>query len=63
MRHPKLHKGIRIDSIPAEEAGGLIFAAGVTSIFLLGIPAFIPLVAFSIIAGVALAPVLHRLGH
>jgi hypothetical protein len=59
MKHP--HAEIRIDRIPAEEGGGLIFAVGTAVIFLLAFPALRPIVAAAAIGGVLLAPVLHRL--
>jgi hypothetical protein len=55
------HPGIRIDRIPAEGGGGLIFALGTALIFLLGFPALRPLAAAAVLGGVLLAPVLHRL--
>ncbi len=57
------HPGIRIDRIPAEGAGGLIFALGISLLFLIAIPAFRPVVALSILAGAALAPILHLRRH
>lgn len=63
MKNAYPHQGIRIDHIPAQEAGGLIFVAGITAVFLLAVPSFAPLVAFSVLAGAALAPILYRLGH
>ncbi len=59
MMYP--HRGIRIDRIPAEEGGGIIFAVGIMVIFLIGVPAMWPVVALSAVCGVLLAPVLHRL--
>jgi len=59
MRYP--HAGIRIDRIPAEGAGGLIFAIGIVVIFLIGVPAMRPVVALAALCGVLLAPLLHRL--
>ena len=59
MKYP--HAEIRIDRIPAEEGGGLIFAVGTAVIFLLAFPALRPIVAAAAIGGVLLAPVLHRL--
>jgi hypothetical protein len=59
MKYP--HAGIRIDRIPAEEGGGLIFAVGTAFIFLLAFPALLPIVAAAAIGGLLLAPVLHRL--
>lgn len=59
MTHP--HAGIRIDQIPAEGGGGLIFAIGTAVIFLMAFPALRPIAAAAIVGGVLLAPVLHRL--
>ena len=53
------HPGIRIDSIRVEETGGLIFAVGMSVIFMLAVPGFIPVVAGAVIGGALLAPVLH----
>ena len=55
------HQGIRIDHIPAEGGGGLIFAAGTVLIFLIGVPALRPVAAVAAIGGLLLAPILHRL--
>ncbi|OFV85805.1 MAG: hypothetical protein A2V74_11705 [Acidobacteria bacterium RBG_16_70_10] len=55
------HPGIRIDSIPAEEGGGLIFALGTALIFLLAFPALRPIALLAVLGGVILAPILHRL--
>jgi hypothetical protein len=55
------HAGIRIDQIPAEEGGGLIFAVGMVVLFLIGVPAMRPVVALAVLGGMLLAPVLHRL--
>jgi hypothetical protein len=55
------HAGIRIDHIPAEEGGGLIFAVGMTALFLIGVPVMRPVVALAVLGGLLLAPVLHRL--
>jgi len=54
------HRGILTHRIPAEGIGGLIFALGMTAIFLLGVPGFRPVVALCVLGGVLLAPVLHR---
>ena len=43
MKYP--HAGIRIDRIPAEGMGGLIFAVGTAFIFLLAFPALRPIMA------------------
>jgi len=59
MNYP--HAGIRIDRIPAEEGGGLIFAIGSAAIFLMAFPALLPIAAAALVGGVALAPVLHKL--
>jgi hypothetical protein len=55
------HAGIRIDRIPAEEGGGLIFAVGTAAIFLLAFPALRPVAALAVLGGLVLAPILHRL--
>ncbi len=57
----KLHQGIRIDRIPAEGLGGLIFAIGSSAIFLLAFPALRPIAVAAAVGGLLLAPVLHRL--
>jgi hypothetical protein len=59
MPHP--HPGIRIDQIPAEGGGGLIFALGTVLIFLLAFPALRPVAAVAVLGGVLFAPILHRL--
>jgi hypothetical protein len=59
MMYP--HAGIRIDRIPAEGIGGLIFAVGTAAIFLLGFPALLPVAGAAVLGGVALAPILHKL--
>ena len=53
------HPGIRIDSIQVEETGGLIFAVGMSVIFMLAVPSFVPVVGAAIVGGALLAPVLH----
>jgi hypothetical protein len=55
------HQGIRIDHIPAEGVGGLIFAVGSALIFLVAFPALRPIAAAAVLGGLILAPVLHRL--
>jgi hypothetical protein len=55
------HPGIRIDHIPAEGGGGLIFAIGMVAVFLIGIPALRPVAAVTVLSGLLLAPILHRL--
>ncbi|HUG43925.1 MAG TPA: hypothetical protein VMN76_06760 [Acidobacteriota bacterium] len=56
----KLHQGIRIDKIPANGIGGLIFAIGIAAIALIGIPASRPFLAVALPAG-ALVAVLRYL--
>ncbi len=55
------HAGIRIDRIPAEGGGGLIFMVGMVVLFLIGVPAMRPVVALAALGGILLAPLLHRL--
>jgi hypothetical protein len=55
------HAGIRIDRIPAEGGGGIIFALGIMVLFLIGVPVMRPVVALAALLGLLLAPVLHRL--
>jgi hypothetical protein len=55
------HQGIRIDHIPAEGGGGLIFALGTALVFLIGVPPLRPVAAVAALGGLLLAPVLHRL--
>jgi hypothetical protein len=55
------HPGIRIDKIPAEGGGGLIFAAGMALLVLLALPGVRPLAGLALLGGLLLAPVLHRL--
>jgi hypothetical protein len=59
MKYP--HAGIRINQIPAEEGGGLIFAIGTAVIFLVAFPQLMPVAGAALLGGVLLAPVLHRL--
>lgn len=59
MMYP--HAGIRIDRIPAEEGGGLIFAIGTAAIFLTAFPALLPIAGAAVVGGVVLAPILHKL--
>jgi hypothetical protein len=63
MSYP--HAGILIDRIPAEEGGGLIFAAGITVIFMIAFPALLPVAGAALVGGAILAPALrwlHRKG-
>jgi hypothetical protein len=55
------HPGIRIDQIPAEGGGGLIFAVGMVAVFLMAVPALRPVAAVAVLGGLLLAPILHRL--
>lgn len=57
------HRGILTQRIPAEGAGGLIFALGTTVIFLLAAPGFRPLVGLCVLGGLLLAPILHRIRY
>lgn len=57
------HPGIRIDRIPAQGGGGLIFALGMVAIVLLALPAVRPLAFVAVLGGVLLAPVLHHFRH
>jgi hypothetical protein len=56
-----VHPGIRIHSIPAAGAGGLIFAIGMSAVVFLAVPALRPLLIASVVGGVLLAPLLHLL--
>ena len=53
------HPGIRIDQIQVADTGGLIFAVGMAVIFMLAVPAFVPVVAAAVGGGVALAGFLY----
>lgn len=59
MKYP--HAGIRINQIPAEEGGGLIFAIGTAFIFLTAFPALVPVAGAALVGGLVLAPILHKL--
>jgi hypothetical protein len=59
MSYP--HAGILIDRIPAEEGGGLIFAAGTAAIFMVAFPALLPVAGAALLGGAALAPALRWL--
>ena len=62
MMHDNLpHPGVRIDRIDAEGGGGLIFVLGITGLLLYTIPALVPVAAACLLAGLALAPAIHRL--
>ena len=55
------HAGIRIDRIPAEEGGGLSFAAGTALIFVLAFPALLTLAGAALVGGALLVPALRWL--
>ena len=57
----QVYPGIRIDRIPAEEGGGLIFAVGMVVVMLVAVPALWPVALACVAGGALLAPVLHRL--
>jgi len=59
MNYP--HAGIRIDRIPAEEGGGLIFAVGMIAVFMIAIPGLLPVAGAALVGGIVLAPILHRI--
>jgi hypothetical protein len=59
--HP--HRGIRIDSIPAQGVGGLVFALGIMALVWLGVPVLRPLLVGCFVGGVLFAPIFHKLGH
>jgi hypothetical protein len=59
----QMHPGIRIDRIPAEEGGGLIFALGMVGVVLVAMPAFWPVALGCLAGGTVLALVLHRLHY
>jgi hypothetical protein len=63
MKDAYPHPGIRIDSIPADEGGGLIFVAGMMITLLVAVPVLRPLALIGLVAGALMAPVIHRLGH
>jgi hypothetical protein len=56
----QVHPGIRIDRIPADGLGGLIFALGMAAVVLVAIPALRPVALLCLIGGAVLAPVLHK---
>lgn len=57
-----IHPGIAIHKIPAEGTGGLIFAVGLAALFLLSLPAFVPVFAACVLGGLALALLLRQIG-
>lgn len=61
--HVNPHSGIRIDHIPVEGGGGLIFAVGMMALTVLAVPSIWPLVAFCLVGGVLFAPLFHAAGH
>ena len=56
----QVHPGIRINRIPAEGGGGLIFAAAVPVLVLVAMPGLLPLAAAALGGGVVGAWLLHR---
>lgn len=61
--HVNPHSGIRIDRIPVEGGGGLIFAIGMMVLTVLAVPSIWPLVVFCLVGGVLFAPLFHATGH
>jgi len=59
----QVHPGIRIDRIPAEEGGGLIFALGMVGVVLVAMPALWPVALGCVAGGALLAIALHRLHY
>lgn len=57
------HRGILVQRIPAEGAGGLIFALGMVVLTLIAAPELRALAAFCAVAGVLSAPLIYRLHH
>jgi hypothetical protein len=57
----EIHPGIVIHKIPANGGGGLIFALGIGSLFLLLVPSFLPLVGACLLAGFGVALLLRQL--
>jgi len=55
MRIMKPHRGILIDQIPAEGAGGLIFALGTVLIFSIGVPAIRQFLPVALVGGLVVA--------
>ena len=51
MKATKPHRGILIDQIPAEGAGGLIFALGTVLIFLIGVPEIRQFLSVALLGG------------
>ncbi len=56
------HPGIRIDRIPADGVGGLIFALGMVALSWLALPALRPVMIGCVLGGLVFAPIFHR-GH
>jgi hypothetical protein len=57
----QVHPGIRINRIPADGMGGLIFAVAMAALPLLAIPALRPIALLGLIGGAVLAPILHKI--
>ena len=55
MKATKPHRGILIDQIPAERAGGLIFALGTVLIFAIGVPEIRQFLPVALLGGLLVA--------
>ncbi len=55
MKTTKRHRGILIDQIPAEGAGGLIFALGTVLIFSIGVPEIRQFLPVGLVGGLLVA--------
>ena len=55
MKATKPHRGILIDQIPAEGAGGLIFALGTVLIFAIGVPEIRQFLPVALLGGLLVA--------
>lgn len=47
----RMHQGIRIDKIQVTGAAGVVFVAGIASIFLIGVPTYRPFVLIALVGG------------
>ena len=59
MKTTKLHRGILIDQIPAEGAGGLIFAVATILIFSIGVPEIRQFLPVALVGGLLVAAGLY----
>jgi len=57
------HPGIRIDAIPAQGGGGMIFALGMVGLVWIGFPGLHPLLLGCLAGGILFAPIFHAMGH